>query len=683
MNTPRKLSFLLAIAGLLSAAHASAQTTFTWSLGSADGTAVTGDFNNAANWTPQTVPTGATATAIIDNVTGLPHNQTVTYDIGTTRTLGTLNLLNSAGAGFIDLLQLTSTVAGSATTRLTLTNALVLGSSAGTVEIRLSPSTTAAASAALSDAAGLTINAGGIVTLDSSALASTVPAIFANTTISGGTLSVLGNSTATTIGTTSANNTLTVGNGGQITFNATGVNSTGRLQINGNFTTTAGSSITASAGANVIELYGTTNSITGTTYTSPGTLTYSLRANAAESLTSTVDLPNLLLRNGQTDTVNVGTTNVGAITINAASNTVLKLGSNLTTASVPTFGATLTSATAISGLGVDLNGLSLTSTATTGTLGVAAFNTFAITSSQGNGVLSVPGFNLGTATTAVINIGANVTLTATASATSGTVVDTVGAATVNPSSTIAITGNSNLTNRIGLVALSAGSTIGNLQVGNGTTSTTYVQLQTGAFAIQGNASVLSGSTLDLNTRTHTVAGKLQGNGTITGAANAGVPAMLTFTANGGLSPGFGTGNTGSGFVGTLTLVGTQTMNFASTSASIFDLASNTSFDTLAAGTGSTVIVNLNGTLTVNLLNGYTPMQGQTWTILTGLNAASSGTFSNISDGIAGDVYSFLISGGTGTLTLVSVPEPSTWAMVGMLLVAFPVYRASRRRSARA
>lgn len=672
MNTPRKFAVLLTAAGLFSAARASAQTS-TWNLGSTDGTAVTGAFTTATNWNPQTVPTGNASTAIIDNVVGVAHNQTVTYDVSTARSLGTLNLLNSAGGGFTDTLQLTSTGTNTTTSRLTVTNAIALGSTAGTVEIRLTPSATASSAAVLTDAAGLTINSGGLLTLDGTGSSTAFAIVNANTTVnSGGIINVLGNSAAGGIGVNTGNaNTLTLNTGGLIAFGAAGASSTGRMQIFGNFTTTGGT-ITSSAGANIMELYGTNNTIgAGTAYTSPATLTYSLRSATAGSLTSAVDLPNLTLRNGVVNTVTVNSTgqNVGLITIGTTAASSLKLGSNLNTASVPLV--------AVSG-GIDLNGFALNSSATTGsftpTAGTAALT---LTSSTGTGTLTVPAFNFGTSTTVVNSVGANVNLVASASPTgAANLTSTAGTATFNAASTIQFTGNSTSTdgNRLILAATTgtgATSTIGSLVVGTGA-STTFLQLGNNPFNIGGNLTVQTGSTLDINARTQTIAGKLQGTGTFTGLITGG---LLTFSSTGGLSPGVA-----SGAVGALTLAGAAPLTLIGSSVSIFDLASDTSFDRLAAGNN---ILTLNGsTLNVNVLNGYNPAVGTTWNILTGLNTGTTGTFGTITSNVSGDTFTFAINNGNGTLTLTgtAVPEPSTWAAGVLVLLALAGRRVFRRNA---
>ena len=537
MKTSQKFALLLTAAGALLPAGASAQTTYTWN------SATGGAFTDATNWDPQGVPTTNADTAMIDDVVGAPHSQTVTYDVGTLRSLGTLNLFNSAGAGFTDTLQLTSTVNGSTTTRLTVTNAITLGSAVGTTEIRISP-TAASATAVLSDAQGLTVNAGGLVTLDASGSTTAVPIVNANTIISGGTVSVLGSSAAGGFGVNAGNaNTLTL-NSGLITFNAANASTTGRLQLFGNLTTTGGTitGSTNTTGGNQIELYGASNNIgSGTIFTNAAALTFSLRT-AGQTLTSAVDLPNLLIRSGTAASpVNLVLTSAGQnaalVTLGTAAG-YLKLGSNVNTPALPVM--------SITGSTLDLNGFALTSSITTGTFTPTAGST--ITSSQANGTLTVPGFNFGTAGTANI-VGPNVTVVATASPTGAANINsTAGIATYSPTSTLVFTGNSTSTanNRLVLVGAGAGSSIGNLQIGSGT-STTFVQIGTAPVNLQGNLSVLANSTLDLNTRTMTVAGKFQGTGAVTSLVTGG---LLTFSSAGGLSPGFGAGNTGSGNIGT-------------------------------------------------------------------------------------------------------------------------------------
>jgi hypothetical protein len=111
-------------------------------------------------------------------------------------------------------------------------------------------------------------------------------------------------------------------------------------------------------------------------------------------------------------------------------------------------------------------------------------------------------------------------------------------------------------------------------------------------------------------------------------------------------------------VGAMHIVGSLQLN-AGTLA--IDLASASNFDTLAVDGPLT----LGGSLSVTLLNGYTPSAGTQWLI--GTAGSINGSFASITPAFATQV-----SG--GNLYLVAVPEPTSAALLGVAAMAMGLRR---------
>ncbi len=159
---------------------------------------------------------------------------------------------------------------------------------------------------------------------------------------------------------------------------------------------------------------------------------------------------------------------------------------------------------------------------------------------------------------------------------------------------------------------------------------------------------------------------LSGSGTVkignaTGQLNVGTGAIVgaaqtvTVGAGGSISPGdpsgalragiFNVGGTGS--VANLSFLTGSTLNF--------DLASDTQADLISVLDGGATIAS-GATLSINLLNGYTPTSGTTWNLLdttTGISGTFAGLPTGFSDSIVGD----------DLILAYTAPEPGTWALI--------------------
>ncbi|PAW77903.1 MAG: hypothetical protein B9S32_09905 [Verrucomicrobia bacterium Tous-C9LFEB] len=632
MKKSSKITVLLGCLALLGGVNAFSQV---WTA------AGSGAWTTDANWSTGVAPVSSNVSIVSIDDALAAASQTVTLDIsGINYNVGSFTLSNSAGAGFTNTLLLTSSGTAIGTSIFNVNGALSLGSPSGTVEIRLSPSVNAGFSQ-LSATGGITVNSGGLITLDGTTGTTVNANVKSPVTLSGGTMSVLGGSASGGVG-----QALTM-TSGVITFDKNAASTAGRLTIGGDFNATGGA-ITAnhfSGSANIIELYGANNTLSAVTINNSANLSFSFRGTTNQSLTSSVDLPSLILRNGKINTVTLTSAaqNTGSISF-LNSPTTLKLGSDMNTIATPTI-----SAVAAAGSGIDANGHTFNVTA--GTQWNLA-NNMNLTSSAAGGRFKANSYAFGNGT-----IGSNIIVEATGG---GGATNTLDTATFNPTSTLLFSGNATTTSPVVLRVSGTTQTVGNLQVGTGT-SATSVAIQSNNLVMAGNLSVLSNSTLDLNGRAHTLSGSLQGNGMVRVGANA----NLVFNSTGGISPGFGGAGIGAGYVGGLSLVGTATsgkvLTLNSASVSFFDLSSDVSYDSVSAGGFN---LTLDGQLVINLIDGYTPMtMGQTWTIFTGLGSGTTGNFSSILSN-SGETFSFAINGsGNGILTLTSIPEPSTWILL--------------------
>ncbi len=156
----------------------------------------------------------------------------------------------------------------------------------------------------------------------------------------------------------------------------------------------------------------------------------------------------------------------------------------------------------------------------------------------------------------------------------------------------------------------------------------------------------------------------------------------TFVNNGGaIAPGDIGFSGKTAVTGNLTLTtGTLLLDVGGTTASTAwqDAASSNKFDNISV----TASLLLGGDLTVSLIDSFSPLNTDTFTVLT--SAATSGAFGNVAFGnrvtTLGNEGSFLVSLTANNVILsdfVAIPEPATWLLVGIGLT-FLLYRKRSR-----
>ena len=256
----KKLLLLPIVAGLFVQANAA---TITWTGG--------GDSNQGGNWSVTgdwssgTVP-GSSDTAILSDVTS--GGRTIVYDSNASGSLLELSITQSTSA-FSNILQIQR--------NLIVTNAIVLGAASGTAEIDIAP--TGASTVTLTAQGGMTVNSGGLFSLNFGTSNSGYSLYTGGTfTLAGGTLR-LGQSPTTATSYTTLNSDVVVSSGAISIVNTGGTDN--RLKVNGNFTATGGSiSTTTGAGGSLI-LGGAANSITNFSF---GSISLTLDRASDQSL---------------------------------------------------------------------------------------------------------------------------------------------------------------------------------------------------------------------------------------------------------------------------------------------------------------------------------------------------------------------------------------------------------------
>ncbi len=233
---------------------------------------------------------------------------------------------------------------------------------------------------------------------------------------------------------------------------------------------------------------------------------------------------------------------------------------------------------------------------------------------------------------------------------------------------------------------------------NGTVSNgALTKTSTGALALNSpTGNTYTGGTVLGNNVGALYVNNSTGSGTGSGAVSVGATSATTFSTLAGnftlagtasiagrLSPGNGTGLTsataGIGSIGTENFNSALTLSSATTSSMSLELAGATSFDRInVAG-----LFTLNGTVNITTIGGFVASQGMSFDLVD-WGTISVGSFTVNTSGAASDPGTTFDTSNfatNGTITVVAVPEPSTWAMIasgaGMLAT---VLRFRRRRS---
>lgn len=457
-------------------------------------------------------------------------------------------------------------------------------------------------------------------------------------------------------------------NGGAVNLAASTTTGSTRLQVNGNFTMQNGAAITGMASSNnVFILNGATNSIDSTSTVGTGT-SLNLFGNQNQTLTTAVDLDGLQVRTGGSN----GTTYTRTVTMSSAAHQVgsLLIGSGNTGANLNFVmgsdiavkaGGTVSSvgSAANATIGWDLNGHTFDNSANTGNFNLAG-NTGAtvwnFTSSSGTGVLKANNVQF-TNTAWTYNVGPNVIIHS--SGTSGNIFE----ATTHFDSTAKIIYTATQSGSF----IAANTVIPYLQVGDAST-TTVLKISSSAsypaLTMSGNIVLMNSSTFQMNGKEVRMTGgaSLTGTGTVQSTA-ATVTNSVTFLSGstGGLIPG------DDGTVSLMTL--NCDMTLASTSLSLFDVFSGVSYDKIVATASSNEDWNFAGTLRVKFTGtGYT--DGEQFQLFDLYDNKLTATNFNAVEVLGLDPgWSGSFDAATGKLTISSVPEPHSMALLILGVVA--------------
>lgn len=675
MKTSRHLYPATLLAGLAAALPLTAAT-LVW-----NGT--TGNWSSGANWDLGTAP-GAGDSAHIE---GGSADRTVTYDSAASGLLDTL-ILDQAALGFTNTLLISKTGSAAAPS-LTLANDLALGGDSGLGTVRLQ----------LGSGSYLKIGsaATGTLTLGQNAV-----------------LLAAGSSSSPTIDAH-----VTLNAGGLITLNSTS-NPDTRTTILGNFTANGGTieRVAGSAGQGILQLKGATNILNDVTFS--GAPFIYLNGAGDQSFLTDVTVANLAFRAATGVKTLSGTGTIGTLHIGnyASGNTLtFNLGSDL--ASTNGFANGGWGGAAGATLALETNGHDFTVTNTLGFVtGNAASVTWNISNSQSTASTvsaNIINFDSGSTYTisgpltleartgainfnsAAIAVGDAVTLKS--SSAFDLTAATAGNVTLASGATLHHTGagTSNLGSRSGLRYRYTGSggglqstgSLASIEIGDGVTSSTLTRFTSNLTGLSGDLRINRHATYASGGWGTTLAGSasITGNGTYKAINTTG---SVTWSAGstGGLSAGDADGGIGTlTFSAGGTVTGIPSITLLATSVSTFDIAGDSSHDVVHLGAFN---ITFNGTLYLNFLGAYAPEDGATFALFQSaseLNSASvaftgakSGDFTSIASNLTG--YGFAFDAASGLLTVTAVPEPSALAALAGLAALAATLACRRRRPGR-
>jgi len=299
--------------------------------------------------------------------------------------------------------------------------------------------------------------------------------------------------------------------------------------------------------------------------------------------------------------------------LTAASNFVLSgatTAASLTVAANSVFlnALTLNGATLSSAGNLALDG-PFTSSGTSSIGGTTGVRANAGLTVAANGTLTVTG-------TTLVNFG-SATLNSTLQLSGGATLDNNSSLTINNAS-IPTSSGSSVINRAGATINVTGSSVTSTisvpvtNLGTVSVGSTAALSLFGGYTQTSGVTALSGGGITNNSSLNINGGLLTGTGVIGNGGAAGV----SVASGGTVSPGFSPG--------TITVQGPYTQATGGTyNAEIGGLTAGTQYDQIKAASAS-----LNGTLNVSLINGFVPVAGNSFTILSG-NAGLSGTFSTV------------------------------------------------------